>query len=323
MALKIGRQGLLALGVESVAGTTVPSTTVVPFTANTIRGKHEIIKDIAARGSRAADYTSTVGKQWSEGDITCLVDTLNVGYWLKLATGTEIVNTIQAGVYDHLFFTTVSGNVPLTATMYNSQGVDTQIFPSMAVDKVDFEVKDSNMTVKATVKGLFPTSSAGITNQTISGTLLQFNDYKVQLGSTLVTAAAASASPMTDFSLTINNNAEVVFESGSSVASRVFWKQLTVQGSFTRFFETVTDRDNYYNLNKQSLIMTASGIALAGGNSEFMKINLAKLVYTDVEISTGSDAFFAVKTTFTAEVDPIQGKQYDVILRNYRSTAYS
>jgi len=39
-----------------------------------------------------------------------MVDTLNVGFFLKLATGTEVVNTVQTGVYDHLFYTTVSGN---------------------------------------------------------------------------------------------------------------------------------------------------------------------------------------------------------------------
>ena len=68
-------------------GTPVAATTTVPFISNTLRGKHEPIKDIAARGSRVQDFTSVLGKQWGEGEITVNVDTLNVGYFLKLATG--------------------------------------------------------------------------------------------------------------------------------------------------------------------------------------------------------------------------------------------
>ncbi len=71
------------------------------------------------------------------------------------------------------------------------------------------------------------------------------------------------------------------------------------------------------------MILTASGVALAGGNQEGLTINLAKIVSTDAEIQTGIENFFAIKTTFKAEVDILQGKQYDITLRNYRSSAYS
>lgn len=323
MALKTGRQGYIGLGIESTPGTAVASTTTIPFITDTIRGKHEMQKDIAARGSRAQNFTSVIGKQWGEGEVTVNVDTLNIGYLLKLAAGNEALSTVVASqVFDHLFYTTVSGNTPLTATLYNYQGVDVQKYASMAIDKLDIEVKDSLMTAKATFKGFFPTTGTH-TNATVSGTLLNFNDYQIQLGSSLTAAAASSKIAISDFSLTINNNAEVIFESGSSTPSRVFWKELTVNGSFTRFFESPTDRDNYYNLNKQSLILTASGMALPSSNIESLTINLAKLAYDDTDISGGLENFFAVKTTFTAEVDVLQGKQYDIVLRNYRSTVYS
>jgi hypothetical protein len=175
--------------------------------------------------------------------------------------------------------------------------------------------------LKATVKGFFPTSST-LTQATVSGTLMSFNDYQVQLGSTLIAASTATKAQITDLSVTVNNNAEVVYESGQSTPTRIFWKQLNVTGSFTRFFETPVDRDNYLNLNKQSMIVTFSGSALPGGNVESITFNFAKLAYTDAVISTGIETFFAVKTSFEAEVDPSQGKQYDIVLRNYRSTVY-
>ena len=322
MALKEGRQGYLGLGVESTPGTAVAATTTIPFTANTLTGKHEPALDISARASRASDFQAAIGKQWGEGDVTVNVDSLNIGYLLKLVTGNENVSNPATGVYDHLFYTTVSGNTPLTATLYNYQGVDVQQFASMAVDKFDLEVKDSFMTAKATFKGFFP-STGSYSPVTVSGTLLQWNDYNIQTGSSLVAAASASKAAISDFSLAIANNAEVIFESGKATASRIFWKNLKVTGSFTRFFETTTDRDNYLNMNKTSLILTASGMALPGGNVESLTINLANLVYTDAAIATGLDNFFSVKTTFTALVDVLQGKQYDITLRNYRSTTYA
>ncbi len=322
MALKIGRQGLLGLGIESTPGTAVAATTTIPFTANTVKGKHTPQTDIASRGSRAQLATSIVGKQWAEGEVTVNVDTLNIGFFLKLATGSENVNTVQTGVYDHVFYTTVSGNTPLTASIYNYQGVDTQIFASMAVDKFDIEVKDAMMTAKTAFKGFFP-SSGSFTQTTVSGTLINFNDYNIQIGNSLVLAAGASKQAISDFSFSINNNAEAIFESGKSTPSRIFWKELKVTGSFTKYFENTTERDNYYNLNKQSLILTASGVALPGSNIESLTINLAKLTYTDAEITTGIENFYAIKTTYEAEVDILQGKQYDIILRNYRSTSYA
>jgi hypothetical protein len=324
MALKIGRIGYLGLGVESSPGTAVPSTTTIPFINNTIHGKHTPLQDISARASRAKDYGSVIGKQWSEGEVDVNVDTLNIGFLLKCALGNETVNTISApnSVYDHLFYTTVSGNTPTTATLYNYQGVDVQQYASMAVDKFDLEIKDGLATAKVGWKGFFPTSGAH-TLATVSGTLLNYSGYTMKLGSTLTLAGAASASAVTDFILQIKNNVDVIYESGQSRTSRVFMKQFEVGGSFTRFFESPTDRDNYYNLNKQSLILTASGIGLPGGSVESLTINLAKLAYTDVSITTGLDTFYAVKTTFTGEVDVVQGKQMDIVLRNFRSSAYT
>ena len=321
MSLKIGRQGLLGLGIESTPGTPVSQTTVVPFITNTLGGKHTAQADIAARGSRAADFTSVVGKQWGEGEVDVNVDLTNIGFFLKLAFGNEIVSNPATGVYDHLFYTTISGNTPTTATLFNYQGLDTQKFASMAIDKMDLDIKDAFMTAKVGFKGFFPTSD-NFTQTTVSGTLVNFDNYTIKLGSTLVAALAAAAKPITEFMLTINNNAEVIFESGKNTASRVAWKNLKITGSFTQFFETVKERDDYYNLNKSSLILTASGNNIAG-YQEAMTINLAKLLYTDAAISTGLENFYAVKTTFTAEVDPVQAKQIDAVLRNQRVSAYS
>lgn len=322
MTLKIGRQGYLGLGIESQAGTAVPATTAVPFVTNSLLGKHNPQEDIAARGSRAQNYTSIIGKQWSEGEVDVNLDLTNAGFFLKLALGNEVLSNPATGVYDHLFYTTVSGNNPLTATLYNYTGLDVQQFASMAVDKLDLDVKDTFMVAKASFKGFFPTSGA-YSATTVSGSLVNFGKYNLKLGSTLALAEVATATPVTEFSLSINNNAEVVFESGKSTASRVFWKQFKVTGSFTKYFESVSERDSYLNLVKSSMILTASGVNLVPGYNEELKINIAKMVYNDQSLATGLENYFAVKTNFTAEVDVTQGKQFDMTLRNTRDSVYT
>lgn len=323
MTLKIGRIGFIGLGIEATPGTPVASTTTLPYINNTFGGKHNAIEDISARADRRMNFTSVIGKRWSEGEIDVNVDTLSAGFLFKLAMGNEALSTVVASqVFDHLFYTTTSGNTPLTATLYVNKGIDTEQYPSVTVDKLDIDIKDDLMTAKTALKGMFPTSGSH-TLATVSGTLIPFGKFSMQLGNTIPLAVASSAVPVTNFTLSINNNAEVIFESGSSNATRVFWKQAQITGSFTRYFEAVTDRDNYYNLNKQSLVLTASGIALPGSNVESLTFNFAKLAYQDTAIETGLDDFFAVKTTFTAEVDLLQGKQFDIVLRNYRSSVYS
>ncbi len=322
MSLKIGRQGFLGLGIESVAGTAVPATTAIPFTVNSIAGKHTPQEDIAARGSRAQNYTSVVGKQWAEGEVDVNLDLTNAGFFFKLALGNEVLTNPTTGVYDHLFYTTVSGNNPLTATLYNYTGLDVQQFASMAIDKLDLEVKDSFMLAKASYKGFFPTTGA-YSATTVSGSLVNFSRYSLKLGSTLALAEVATATPVTEFSLSINNNAEVIYESGRSTASRVFWKQLKITGSFTKYFENVSERDSYLNLVKSSMILTASGVNLVGAYNEQLKINVAKMVYNDQSLATGLENYFAVKTNFTAEVDITQGKQFDMTLRNTRDSVYT
>jgi len=73
--LTAGRLGYIGLGVESIPGTPVAATTTIPFTANTLMGKHKPIDDIAARASRIKNTTSVLGQQWGEGEITVNVDT--------------------------------------------------------------------------------------------------------------------------------------------------------------------------------------------------------------------------------------------------------
>jgi len=323
MTLQLGRLGSISLGIESAPGTPVSATTSIPFITNSFQGKHKPIEDISVRASRAQNFSSVMGQKWSEGEVEFNIDSLNVGFFLKLATGNENLNTIQTGVYDHLFYTTTSGNTPLTATMYVYQGVDYQKFASVCVDKIDFSIKDALMTAKASLKGFFPTSASTTAPTTVSGTVFSFGSYNLKFGSSLIAAASAAAQPVTDFSLSINNNADVVFESGQPNASRVFWKQLQITGTWTQYFETASDRDSYLAFTKESAILTASGIALAGGNNESLTFNFAKLAYTDNTIDTGIDNFFAIKTSFVAEVDPLQAKQFDTVLRNYRSTVYA
>jgi hypothetical protein len=129
MSLEIGRQGYVGIAIEATAGTPegTPSR-FLAFTENTLQDKHEPLMDISARATRVKDHDAVVGKKWGEGDLAFYVDSIDLGYLLKLSLGEE--NVVQVGAtnaYQHTFTPTVSGNNPKTATLWNYRGDDVSV----------------------------------------------------------------------------------------------------------------------------------------------------------------------------------------------------
>ena len=320
MSIDIGRLGSLGLGIEASAGSANTTAMVyLPYTENSMRGHHEPIENISSKKSRIMDTSSVLGRRWSEGDVKILADVRNSGYLWYLATGFDTVNTGTPN--SHTFYPTVSGNTPPTATLINSRGtIDIEQYTYCAIDELTFEVSDGIAEMTASFQGQYPTAGAAQTVTTTSGTVLAFKDYFVQFGSTLTTAAAAGTTPISEFSFVIANNLEVIHRSGSSDVSSIRNKGVRATGSYKLFFESVSDRDAYYALNKRAMIVTFSGSA-----NEGLRIRIPQFRLNEAEVDTGLDDFYALTADFTAEdvVDTAGVRYFDVRLQNDKSTAYT
>lgn len=317
--IQISRLGSLGLAIEVSAGTANTTASVyLPYSDNSIRGHHEPIENISSRTSRVMDADSVLGRRWTEGDSEILADIVNAGYLWKLALGNELLVTGTPNA--HTFYPTFSGNTPLTATLINSRGsTDVEQYSFACIDELNFAVSDGLATLNASWQAQYPTAGAAQIATTTSGTVLAFKDYFVQFGSTLTTAGTNPTTPVNEFNLTIANNLEVIHRSGSSEVSTIRTKGLRVSGSYKLFFDSVTDRDAYYALNKRSMIVTFSGNA-----NEALQFRIPRFRINEADIDTGLDDFYALTADFTAEdsVD-LGARVLDVKLSNSKSSVYS
>jgi hypothetical protein len=92
-----------------------------------------------------------------------------------------------------------------------------------------------------------------------------------------------------------------------------------VTGSYTLFFDSLTERDAYYALNKRSLIVTFTGNA-----NEQLRVRVSQFRLSEGDITTGIDDFFVIKASFVAEDVVDSGcRLADVRLQNNVAAVYA
>jgi len=242
---------------------------------------------------------------------------VNSGYLWKVAMGNE---QYVSGTPDyHTFYATISGNAPKTATLIHSRGsTDVEQFTYSAIDELTFEVSDSLATLTASFMSRFPTTATAQTVSTTSGSILAFRDYFIQFGANLTAAGTAVATPLSAFTLTIANNLEMIHRSGSNDVSAIRTKGMRVSGSYTLFFDSVTERNKYYLLEKRAMIMTASGYS-----NESLRLRVPEFRVNEADISTGLDDFYTITANFVVEDDIDSGVRFlDIRLANEKESVY-
>lgn len=326
MSLLIGRQGYIGMAIESVAGTPESTPAVfLPTTENTIDDKHEKIMDISTRASRIKDHDSVKGKQWSEGDLAMYLDANNSGYLFKLALGNEVKTDVQASpnVDNHQFYVTASGNSPKTATVWNYRGTGPAIrqMNRVAVDSLEMEVTNDGLaTLTTAFMGSESSEVSAPTLTTASGTVLTWGDATVKFGDTIAAAEGNTATKVTNFKFTLNNNLETIFRTGSRTLDEITMGEAEVLGEYTLFFEDDTEFNKYLNNTKQSMVVTLTGASL-GGVSEQVKLEFPRIILDDKEVDTGQADLFAITANFRA-INDIAGQILVANLQNTKATVY-
>src|ERR1035437_2681034 len=175
MANTVGRLGWAGIAIEGTAGTYTTPADFINYTANNLIGKHTPFGDIQAYGVREKDFSSAVGKQWGEGDITANLAPITAGYFFRLATNVETKTTVSGSVTDHVF--TVSGtNTPTTASITFDKGAYREKFVYACLKDFEIDVKDGLATIKAGILSQMPTTTTSGTNTPAAETLLSFKD---------------------------------------------------------------------------------------------------------------------------------------------------
>lgn len=322
MSVNLGRVGWLGIAIESSAGAPLNPTDYIPFKANTMRGKHDPIADIAARGLRDQQFSSVIGKKYGEGDIETNLDPTFAGYWFKMALGSESSAQLAAtGVYDHTF-TVAQNSLPVSATIMFDKVAYREIYPYAAVNELELSVADDLATLKMSMMSQFPATTTSGTNTTASGIVFTFKDLTARFGATLAAAQVATPTKLKNLDVKFTNNLEAIYRSGNAQPDSYANKEFQVSGEYGILLEDQTEVNNYYNLTKRYAIFTFTGRGIGGGYSEQVEITLYNMRVDDLPLETGISDLFAAKGNFVGEYSTGDSKTVQVVARNRKSSVY-
>ena len=323
MTVRTGRLGWVALAMESTPGAPVPPVDYIPFLDSNLDEKIDVLDDASARGIRDAHpENSQQGKQWGEGSLKVNLDAKLAGYLVYGALGTDTPVSEGNGVYTHTFSETNSSNTPKSLSIItNRSGVDQLLFPYSVINSLDLAFSDGFAEMTANIMSRFPSASTSGTLVTTSGFYYAFRHATIQVGSDII-AAGNSASPLKirNFNMTINNNAEAQFVAGNRNPDSFIMKNLDVKGKFVVAFEDTAQRDNFYNLTKQAMIVTFNGNGIGNGMSEFIKIRLYKIRIDTNNINYPPNDYVSQEISFTAEYASGNSATLDFVIRNTKAS---
>lgn len=323
MAVKTGRLGWVGLAMESTPGAPVTPADYIPFLDCTLMEKIDVLADVSARGIRDAQpENSQLGRQWGEGSLKVNLDAKLSGYLFYGAMGSLGTVSEGGGVYTHTFSELNSSNTPKSLSVqFDRAGQDRLCFPYAVINSLELSFSDGYAEVTAGILSRFPAANTSGTLVTTSGFYYAFRHAQVQVGSN-ITNAANSATPfkIRSFQMNLNNTSEAQFVAGNRAPDSIIHKNFEVKGSFRVAFESTTERDNFYNLTKQALIVTFAGNGIGNGMSEFVKLRFYKIRYDESQVQVPPDDYVSQEINFTAEYSSADSATMDIIARNTKST---
>jgi len=295
----IGRCNQLGIAIEETPGTPKEPTHYIPFIDCTLVERHTPISDSQAKGIRDAEGNDSVeGKKWGEGTIKVVLDPTTAPYWLALALG----NIDSTGAPTHLVTQGASSD-PLTATIWRGRVVDSVEFANSVVDTLELNFADDVATLTAKIFSKYPTDE----ERNPTETELQYYTFRnatVRIGN-LESPESPESWPVykiRELTLTINNEAEMIYAPGSNDVDRIVWKGLRVTGNFKILFENETQKSAFANLEKQGMLITFSG-----EGSDKIEILIPRFRVDNWNLETPIDDLAQEGIDFVAEYDDGEG----------------
>lgn len=304
MAISIGRKGFLGVALETTPGTAASPVNVkyLPYTTCTLHNVVEVLDDEAAKGIRERAWGSVAARTRGEGDIEIIADVENAPYLLipALGSATSAVSDSETAAWEHTI-RRKQGNPPQTLTLNFNNTVETRQFTYGTVNTCEISFSDGFVMISAGILSKAPAVGSG-TKAITEERVLAFKDASIQFGTDLADAAGNDPTPLSAFTLTINNNAEAHYLSGSSSPDHIALGQLEVGGNYTLFFEDTTERAAHELQTPRAMIVTFTG-ATIGSETEEIEIRIPKFHITDRGVDTAPAGFVTENPTFVCDYE--------------------
>ena len=320
MAVSIGRKGWLGVALETTPGTPVAPVKYLPYTTCTLHNVVEVLDDEAAKGIRERAWGSIAARTRGEGDIEILMDVENAPYLIIPALGSYTSQLVsgETDVYEHII-RRKEGNPPKTATFNFYDTVETRQYSYAVVNTLEISFSDGFATLSAGIISKAPTSGSG-TKAITEERVLAFKDATIKFGSNLTEAESADPTPLSAFTLTINNNAEAHYLSGSSSPDHIALGQLEIGGNYTLFFENTTERAAHEAQTKRAMIVTFTGDSIGSSSTETIEIRIPKFHITERSVDTAPAGFVTENPTFVVDYDSSEGYSIQIKIINQTSS---
>lgn len=323
--VSIGRKGWLGVNIETTPGTAVDPAKYLPYTACTLRNVVEVLDDESAKGIRERSWGSTAARTRGEGDITILMDVENAPYLLIPALGSVTSSTAsgESDVYEHVI-TRKSGNPPKTLTLNFNDTVETRKYTYGVVNTAEISFSDGYAEISGSLLSKAPSTGTGSKDIT-EETVMAFKDAKIYFGTDLSTAESnytgdTNSKDLSEFSLTINNNAEAQYTSGDSSPSQISMGQFEANGDYTLFFEDTTERAAHENQTLRAMIISFTGSDIGTGEQEEIKIEIPEFHITERSVDTAPAGFVTENPSFVCDYDSTEGYSIRVTITNEHSS---
>ena len=250
MPSTIGRRGNLGVGIEATPGTTTSIQAFVKFLSNDLVERHTTIGDVSAQGIRDEQGGSSVqGKKWGEGSIEVVLDAENAPRWIHLAMGAYASSSSGINIHN---FTRKANNQPLSATVYRDRDTDVIKFPYSVVNTLEITFADDVAKLTADIISMSPIVEDGESPSYVDLDLFTWRNAEIEVND----QGSTTELKLREFTLNINNNAEMIYAPNSNDVDRIVSKDFNVGGSFTVDFENTIQRAAFTALTKQKLTIT-------------------------------------------------------------------
>lgn len=279
MAIVIGRNGIVGVGVEATRGTSVAPSHIAPVTSFDFDDAVEYADNDAAFGRIEEKNDADIIKRWAEGEMEGKIYLNQVGVELTALFGAAptSVQRSSSGVYDHSYAVANTNQHKALTLAYEDSNYDLRYTFAM-IDTWSLEAVVDNY-VKRTVgfkskKGASASNSMSVTDER------EFlgKDIVVKLASALAGLDAASAIDLVSIKLEFAKNAEPRFILGSIEPTAIDNKQFAVTGSFDAYISGATYKDLVMNGTQRALRldMIDSGVDLGSSHNPQLRFDLAK-----------------------------------------------
>lgn len=320
MVVSIGRRGWLGVARELVAGTPVQPAKYLPYDTCTLNNTVTVLDDEQAKGIRERAWGSIAQKEAGSGDISLTLDVINAPYLLIPALGTWTSSaSADSGVYVHTI-TRKDANPPTTLTVVFYNTVEARKFSYCTVNELDLDFSDGWVTAKASILSKMPTTGTG-TDAIVTTNVLAYKDANIYFGATLTAALAAyvagtGAVKLSAFTLSLKNNAEAHYLSGSNSPDHIAMGQFEGGGKYTLFFENTTERAAHEAQTQRAMVVSIKGGAIGATSTEEFLIKIPKFHITQRSVDTTPAKFVTENPTFVTDYSSSDGFSVQIKITN-------